>query len=125
MTLLPMVLTVLRPLVLARDNEGNIGSTVMLNWGAGLGVVLCFFYANWWIDEDDFFFPWFTVAIGGIGWAVLILSITAALIRMTIVDAVNGRSFASGFSWLSDWKIAGRKPNQESDLKSEEAIQNG
>ena len=44
---------------------------------------------------------------------------------MTIVDAVNGRSFASGFSWLSDWKIAGRKSNQESDLKSEEAIQNG
>ena len=125
MTLLPMVLTVLRPLVLDRDNEGNIGSTVMLNWGAGLGVVLCFFYANWWIDEDDLFFPWFTVAIGGIGWAVLILSITAALIRMTIVDAVNGRSFVSGFSWLGDWKIAGRKFNQESDLKSEEAIQNG
>lgn len=125
MMLLPMIFTVLRPLILDRDNEGSIGSTVMLNWGAGLGVILCFFYATWWVDEDDLFFPWFSIAIGGIGWGILILSITAALIRMTIVDSVNGRSFASGFSWLRDWKIAGRKFNQESDRKSEEATHNG
>ncbi|WP_297452406.1 glycosyltransferase family 87 protein [uncultured Corynebacterium sp.] len=125
MMLLPMVLTIIRPLIADTDNEGNVGSTAMLNVGAGLGVVLCFFYASWFVTGPSLLYPWFTIAIGGIGWAILILSITAELIRMTIVDSVNGRSFASGFAWLGDWKIAGKKFNRQSAQEFEEVSHNG
>lgn len=112
--LLPMVLTLLRPILGARDDEGKPAATIMLNWSTGLATILCFFYASWIIAPRDVFTNWLNTAIGGIGWGVFILAIAALLIRMTIVDSVNGRDFASGFTWLSKWKIGGKNSTRDS-----------
>lgn len=118
--LLPMVLTIIRPLIGMRDDEGAEAKTIMLNWSTGLATILCFFYAYWIIEPRDVFTNWLNIAIGGIGWGVYILAIAALMIRMTIVDSVNGRDFASGFSWLNKWKLAGK--NSHNEIK--EASQN-
>ncbi len=102
--LLPMVLTILRPLIGVKDDDGNPAPTVMLSWPAGLATVLLFFYASWVIAPRHILSEWFTIAIACFGWGLLILVIAGAAVRMTIMDVRSGRSFASGYRWIQTWK---------------------
>lgn len=112
--LFPLVLSILPPLLGTKNEEGTVTRTVMLNWPAGLAVVLCFFLANWIVETRDFLTSWFTIAIAAFGWGLLILTIAGASIRMTIEDVRNGRSFKSGFNWLGKWVPGANSSNAQS-----------
>lgn len=115
--LLPMVLTILRPLLGQKDQLGMYAHTVMLNWPAGLAAALVLFNGSWTIGSAPLVTSWFNTAISTFGWGLLILVICGHMIHLTITDIKSGRSFTSGFSWAKMWLT--RKPNQhEADNSS-------
>lgn len=101
--LLPMVLSVVRPLIGQRDAFGEPAPTVMLNWPAGLATAMALFFGSWIIPQAPLATSAFSIAAGGLGWALFLLTICGYLIHQTIIDVKSGRSFASGFEWAKIW----------------------
>ena len=102
--LIPMVATLFRPLLGVRAESGELARTVMLNVPAGVATVFCFLHASWMLPDRDFFTHWFSMALGGFGWALFILTIAGVMIRLTIMDMQRGISVAAGYGWLRSWK---------------------
>ncbi len=75
--LLPMIATVLM---------GSTARTALANVGAGVALFGCFFYGSWILEDPGTIGAWFDVAIVTIAWALLLLTVFASTLRMTIFE---------------------------------------
>ncbi|MEJ5919729.1 glycosyltransferase 87 family protein [Corynebacterium sp. H78] len=98
MLILPMILSVVRPLRGVVDAYGAPVKTVVANWPAATGITMCFFYGSWVLPIAPIFSGWINIAIATIGWGIILLAIMGCMIRWTIED------HAAGIDWF------GRQP---------------